>query len=131
MILKTTFEDLPSELTEGLRKTDMIIRSYLAGVQFLVQDTARDPNYVVNHLLSYLAQDILQSAISIVSLAMEGLISVAKRELRFVVESSIKICFVQQHGYASTVQEKLEKFDKELSSQRISIKQNLALAMLL
>jgi hypothetical protein len=130
MLLKTKIEDLPPELAEGLGKTDMIIRSYLAGVQFIVQDTARDPNYGGNHLLSYLAQDLLQSAISIVSLAMEGLISVAKRELRFVVESSIKICFVQQHSYTSTVQEKVEKFDKELSSQRISIKQDLALAML-
>jgi hypothetical protein len=83
-----------------------------------------------NHLLFYLAQDFLQSAISIVSLSMEGLISVAKRELRFILESAIKLCFVQRKNYGSTVEAKLTQFDKELSSQRISIKDNLKLHML-
>ena len=95
------------------------------GIAFLAGDTARDPAYPENHLLSYLAQDYAQSAFSILFLAMEGLLNVAKRELRFLVESSIKVCFVQQKGYASSVQEKLERFDKQLSSQNISIKQSL------
>ena len=99
-------------------------------MHFLVKNTGRDPAYPDNHLLSYLVQDILQSAVSIVFLAMEGLINVAKRELRFMVESSIKICFVQQRSYSSSVQEKLEAFDAVFSSQRITIKQNIALAML-
>jgi len=61
---------------------------------------------------------------------MEGLLNVAKRELRFIVESSIKVCFVQQKEASASIQDKLNQFDKELSSQRISIKQNLELAML-
>lgn len=129
MLVKTKLEDLPADLAKSLQKTDLIIRSYLAGVSFIVQDTARDPSYVDNHLLSYLAQDILQSSISLITLAMEGLQSVAKRELRFLVEASLKICFVQQKSYQSTIAEKLAQFDKELSSQRISIKQNLNLSM--
>lgn len=81
-------------------------------------------------MLAYLAQDFLQSAISIVALGAEVLINVAKRELRFIVESSIKLCFVQQGDYVSAVADKLKTFDKELSSQRISIKQNLDLHLL-
>lgn len=130
MLLKTTFEDVQPDIAASLKETDLIIRSYLAAVSFIVQDTARDPEYVNNHLLSYLAQDILQSSVSILTLAMEGLLSVAKRELRFLVEASIKICFVQQQSYASAIAEKLDTFDKELSSQRISIKQNLRLLTL-
>jgi hypothetical protein len=130
MAPKTRIEDVPHELIEPLRVTDDIVRSYLAGVGFIVNDTARDPSFQNNHLLSYLVQDFLQSAISIVSLSMEGLISVAKRELRFIVESSIKICLVQQGDYHSSINNKLERFDKELSSQRISITKNLNLSML-
>lgn len=130
MLLKTTFDDLPADVASSLKETDFTVRSYLAGVGFIIQDTARDPEYINNHLLSYLAQDILQSSVSILTLAMEGLQNVAKRELRFLVEASIKICFVQQQSYASTIKNKLETFDKELSSQRISIKQNLSLSTL-
>jgi hypothetical protein len=97
---------------------------------FIVRDTAKEPSFSDNHLLSYLAQDFLQSAVSIASLSVEGLLSVAKRELRFIVESSIKVCLVQQKEYSAPVRHKLNRFDKELSSQRISIKQNLDLSML-
>jgi hypothetical protein len=130
MLKQTKIEDLPPELVEALRATEIIVGSYLHGLSFIVHDTARDPKYVENHLLFYLAQDFLQSAVSLVSLAMEGLISVAKRELRFILESSIKLCFVQQESYGSTVADKLAVFDKELSSQRISIKEMLDLHML-
>jgi hypothetical protein len=63
-------------------------------------------------------------------LAKEGGISVAKRELRFIIESSIKMCFVHQKRYNSTVQAKLTEFDTELSSPSISIKRDLNLNML-
>lgn len=127
---KTRIEDLPPELVAPLKTTNAIVLAYLAALDFIIRDTRRDPTYLENHLLSYLAQDFLQSAISIVTLSMEGLTSVAKRELRFVIEASIKLCLVQQKDYASSIQNKLDRFDKELSSQRISIKQNLDLSML-
>ncbi|MGQ0582215.1 MAG: hypothetical protein ACT4O6_09790 [Reyranella sp.] len=108
-----------------------MIQAYLLGLSFLVKDAGRDPTYFTNHLLSYLAQDFIQSAVSIISLSMEGLLSVAKRELRFVIETSIKLCFVQQKAASgSTVAEKLDRFDGELSSQRISIKNNIDLHLL-
>jgi hypothetical protein len=129
-VQRTSIEELPPELIEPLKTANEIVVSYLSAMNFIIQDTRRDPAYLDNHLLSYLAQDFLQSAISIVTLSMEGLISVAKRELRFIIETSIKLCFVQQKDYASTIQKKLDRFDKELSSQRISIKQNLDLSML-
>jgi hypothetical protein len=131
MLRRTREEDLPAELVPPLRETDTIIQAYVHGLAFIVQDAGRDSNYIANHLLSYLAQDFIQSAVSIQSLTMEGMHSVAKRELRFIVESSIKICFVQQKAaHGSTVADKLGQFDSELSSQRISIKNNLDLSLL-
>jgi hypothetical protein len=131
MFHKTQFQQLPKELVEPLRQTELIVRSYLQSLSFIVGDAGRDPKYITEHLLSYLAQDLIQSTVAITSLAMEGMISVAKRELRFIIESSIKLCFVQQKAdRATTVSAKLAQFDSELSSQRISIKNNIDLSML-
>lgn len=130
MITTTRFEDLPSELKIALRNTQTVVAAYLHGLSFIVSDTARDPRYVHDHLLFYLCQSLLESAISIVALSLEGVSTVAKRELRFIIELSIKLCYVQQKNYQSTITQKLSQFEKELESQRISIKENLNLEML-
>ncbi|MER9953925.1 hypothetical protein NKJ52_03665 [Mesorhizobium australicum] len=83
-----------------------------------------------NHLLSHVGEDLIQSATSLMTLAMESLGSVAKRELRFLIEASIKLCFVQQQGYNLTVEEKLNKFEDVLWSQKISVQRNLDLRLL-
>jgi hypothetical protein len=127
---RTQFADLRPDLVKSLRYTDYIIRCYLAGVDFVVHDAAREQEFKTTHLLSYLAQDYIESAISIIVLAMEGVHNVARRELRFLIETSIKICFIQQKSYETLIDEKLKQFDNELSSQSISIKQNLLLSLL-
>jgi hypothetical protein len=63
-------------------------------------------------------------------LARDGAVSVAKREIRFIIESSVKVCYVQQESYNSSIERKLMQFDNELSSSTISIKEDLALRML-
>lgn len=130
MFGKTDLATLPPELANELHETDRIVRSFLAGLSFIIKDTARDSSFRDEHLLSYLGQDILQSAISITSLATEGLLNVAKRELRFLLEASIKIAFVQQQSYRSSTREKIEAFDRELSSHKLTIKNNLRLGLL-
>ena len=119
---------LPAQVTTDLLNTTL--HAYLVVLRFIVLNTGRDPGFNANHLLSYLADDFLQSAVSITLLAREGGLSVAKRELRFIIESSIKVCFVHQQRYNSSVQDKLAEFDKELSSPGISIKRDLNLNML-
>ena len=130
MALKTLVDDLPEELIKPAARLDLLARSYLGALSFIIQDTSRDIRYWDNHLLSYLAHDFMQSALALVVLGTEGMLTVAKREIRFIVEASIKLCLVQQKDYSSTIEEKLKRFDKELASQRISIKQNLQLALL-
>jgi hypothetical protein len=110
--------------------TQKIILDYLLALRLIVGDSARDPNFAATHLLSYLSQDLIESALSIGFLAGSGSLSVPKRELRFVIESSIKISYVQQTNHGSTVDDKLTQFDKELSSHKISMKKDLTLWML-
>lgn len=111
-------------------QTGVIINSYLMGLGFVHMDTSRDPSYKESHLLSYLVQDFLQSSISLLTLGAEGLLNVAKREIRFILEASIKLCYVQQKEYQLPIKEKIEKFDAELKSQRISVNRELNLYLL-
>lgn len=63
------------------------------------------------------------------TLAGEGMKTVLRRELRFLVEASIKMCFVQQQDYGSSLSEKLEEFKVVLGSPRLSVRE-LRLQML-
>jgi hypothetical protein len=103
---------------------------YLAALRFIVAAAGRDSKFEANHLLSYLGQDFIESAIAITFLTIEGALRPAKRELRFIIESSVKICYIQQKSYGSTINDKLSQFEKTLDSPSISIKRDLALALL-
>jgi hypothetical protein len=120
----------PPHLAEFIRETQYIARSYLGGLSFIVMDTARDPKSAANHLLSCLSQDLLQSEVSISALVTDGLLNVARRELRFLIEASVKIAAVQQASYVSTIEDKLTAFDKPLKSPSISIKSRIKLNLL-
>ena len=49
-----------------------MFRSFLSALRFTIHDTARDPTYFDNHLLSYLSQDYIQAAIALPSLVADG-----------------------------------------------------------
>lgn len=128
---KTRFEELPPELVVPLRETAAIVHSYLAGIRFINIQMSQDPKFLNTHLFSYLGQDFVQSALAIESLALEGLINVAKREVRFVVETSAKLCFVQEgKWWESSIDDKLAKFEDELSSHKVSINRDVSLPLL-
>ena len=122
--------DLPTDLVPFIERTGYICRSFLFGLFFIVEDTARDPSYIENHLLSYTAQDFLQSAVSLPLLIQQGIHNVCRRELRFILEMSIKLCFIQQQQYESNVTSKLESFKSTLDSSSISVKNHISLEMI-
>jgi hypothetical protein len=126
---KTSFQ-LPDDLATALAVTRRIVHEYLSTIRFIVGNSARDPAFTSTHLLSYLSQDFIESAGSIAFLAQSGSLSIPKRDLRFIIESSIKLCYVQQKNYRATTDEKLKQFDKELSSPSISIKRDINLWMI-
>jgi hypothetical protein len=119
-----------SPAVASLGVTGRIVHDYLSAVRFIIGDSARNPDFGLTHLLTYLSQDLIESAVGMAFLAGSGSLNVPKRELRFVIESSIKLCYVQQQNYRSSINEKLSQFDKELSSHKISMKRDLSLRML-
>ena len=67
---KITADLLTQErLKASLAETHEICSAFFKGLVFVASDTARDPTYLENHLLSYLFQDLIQSAVAVPLLA--------------------------------------------------------------
>jgi hypothetical protein len=128
--LMATRDDVPAELATLIAQADQMSRAFLSGLSFIVRDTARDPSYFDRHLLSYTAEDYLQSVAALPLLIQEGIHNICRRELRFVLEMSIKLCFIQQKQYSSDIATKLATFKKELDSTNISVQKQLDLHLL-
>jgi hypothetical protein len=119
-----------SDLQQQFEEVEKICHAYLVGIRFIVWNTARDPKYWDNHLLSYTAQDFIQSAIALPLLTVQGIQNVCRRELRFILEMAIKLCFVQQQQYSSDIATKLNSFKAIFDSSSISIKNQVDLELL-
>src|SRR6185436_6380503 len=63
-------------------------------------------------------------------MAQQSLLSGVRRELRFVVETSLKITYIQQTDPESTVNQKLDSFEWLLNNASISLKGRLDLSLL-
>lgn len=118
------------EAEEKIRRTDEICRAYLFGLQYIIMNTARDETYFDNHLLSYTSQDFLQSIISLPILVKQGIHNVCKRDLRFLLEMSIKLCRVQQEQANSTIATKLASLKDILDTTNISIQNQITFGLL-
>lgn len=122
--------DIPPGILPFVTRTKQAASAYVRALSFVLHDTARDPQFSRTHLFAYLAEDLLQSAISIPVLAADGLWSVARRELRFLLEASTKQAVIQHQAYGTTIQEKVIQFDQLLASPSISCKNRLSLNLL-
>lgn len=120
---------LDSEFNKELKHTRDMTNSFVAALQFIMGNSSRDPLFTTNYPLAYLGFDLLQSSLAIPFLANEGLLSVCKRELRFLLEASIKLAFVQTN-FSTSIEDKLIKFQKELQSTNIGIKKLVPLKLL-
>lgn len=121
---------VPAAVAAEIAHTEALCMDFLRGVMFLAMDTARDPKFSNTHFLAYVAGDYLEGAIAIPFMVREGIHNVCFRELRFLLELSLKLCFVQQQNYYQPVEEKLAAFREQLDSPNISIKNNVDLPLL-
>jgi len=121
---------VPPAVANEVAHTELLCMDFLRGVMFLVRDTARDPKFFDCHFLAYVADDYLESAVAIPLMVREGIHNVCFRELRFLLELSLKLCFIQQQNYHLPIEEKLAAFREQLNSPNISIKNNIDLSLL-
>lgn len=122
--------EIPNAVKLQIEETESICRCFLFGLQFIVADTARDPTYFDNHLLSYTSEDYLQSTVALPLLIQEGIHNVCRRELRFILEMSIKVCRLQQQQYNLDVVSKLGALKATLDATNISMQKQLKLDLL-
>ena len=97
-----------------------------------IDSTSRlyDWNYRYNHPLSILWIDLFESATSITLMTEAGVLNSARRELRFILESSIKIAFIHQENPDLSIDQKLESFRSFFDSGSISSKRRIDLRLL-
>ena len=113
-------KSLPKELEAEFERTNRIVFGFISWIQFCMLDTARDPEFTNNHLLSFLSQDVLETLMTVVILVKEGIHSPIIRETRYLLELSIKLAYIQQSNYSAPIKEKLEEFNKVIKSTNIS-----------
>lgn len=123
---------VPERLEVQQMELRNLTSSFLFGLKFIAMNSSREPGYFENHLLSYLFQELLESSVALSILVHEGILNCAKRELRFILEASVKLCLVQQDAVPGSdskhaerrppvsVSDKLDAFKRELNSPSIT-----------
>lgn len=122
--------EVPDHLVKEVGQTEQICMEFARGVVFLALDNSRDPTFPRNHLLACIADDFLETAVTLSIMAREGIHNACRRELRSLLEMSIKLAFVQQASVASSTEEKMTLFRRELDSPSISLRKRINLSLL-
>ncbi len=65
--------------------------------------------------------DILQSSVAIKMLATEGIRNTCRREMRYLIELSIKACYVTQKFSDKTVEKQIDEYKKQLKTSNITM----------
>jgi hypothetical protein len=81
------------------------------------------------HLLTGLMVDLEQSARAIPLLQDQAILAVGRRELRFILEASVKITFIEQKDPAANVTTKLTAFAGVLEVSSFKRKRDLSLSL--
>lgn len=88
--------------------------------------SSRDQDFADNSLVLRSTDDLGQSIVAALALVQEGLINPVRRELRYVIESSIKYLYIDQQPNLTTIDDRLEFLQKNVDSS-IDMRQELKL----
>ncbi|HHF2973759.1 TPA: hypothetical protein ACVOZF_004548 [Vibrio diabolicus] len=122
--------DIPDELKEEYKRTEELVEGFLHWLSFCLLDTARDSDFVNNHLLSFLDQDIYETLIGVQSHVLEGIHNPPLRESRYLLELSMKVALIQSESYSSSIEDKLTQFNSDIKSTNISLMKKIDLRYL-
>lgn len=89
-------------------------------LSFCYINSARDCVSTEKNFFLRMIDDILQSVISIEINAKEGIVNTCRRELRYLIELSIKSCLIVNTTNKNTFEEQINEFDKLLNSSNIN-----------
>jgi len=109
------------EYTQEYARHLDILESYLRTLVFIKLDCNRSENLKEKLFCLSIVDDLLQSLVAIKSLAKEGIRNTCRRELRYIIELSIKACLISQHNSTQTAEEQISEFRDILRSTNISM----------
>lgn len=85
----------------------------------------RDNSFSLSHI-----DDYFMSAIMIMTILKEGGINPAKREIRYLIDSSMRYLYVDQQLWRGSIEEKLVFFDKKVDKSNIKYIKDIDLHMI-
>lgn len=110
-----------SEYKEEWQKHEYMTDSLISCLMYIFLNFGRDRENQPRNFFIRLIDDIIQSLVAIKMLASEGIRNTCRRELRFLIESSIKACLISQKYPKFSFEEQISEYEKELKSTNISI----------
>lgn len=116
------------EFREKMIFLDRVCESFLRGVTACFLMSTRSRSLSEDSLSLRLTDDYIQSAVSIRAMAMNGAHDPAKRELRFLLEASVKYLLVDQRLPSSSFSDKLQFLKDKVPRSSVDIVDELALS---
>ena len=98
-----------------------ILNSFLRVLVFIKMDCNRSESLKEKFFCLSVVEDLLQSLVAIRCLAKEGIRNTCRRELRYIIELSIKACLISQKGSSQTAEEQISQFRSIIGSTNISM----------
>jgi hypothetical protein len=121
---------LPPDATALLHEVRSQCSAYMNAVMFLALDASRDRSYGTKNLLVLAIEDHLEASIALPELAERGLVNTCRRELRFLLEASMKLCYAERSLPSATIDDKLATLRRQLDSPHIGLRRQLTLDLL-
>ncbi|MEQ9376337.1 MAG: hypothetical protein RIG68_14225 [Imperialibacter sp.] len=103
-----------------LEKLDVLRNSIIQCLTFCYLNSIRDGISQERNFFLRMLDDILQSVVSINILAKEGISNTCFRELRYLIEVSIKSCLIVNNTTKPVFEEQIKEYEKLLNSSNIN-----------
>jgi hypothetical protein len=89
-------------------------------LKFCYLDSVRDGISEERNFFLRMTDDILQSIVSLETLAKEGFVNTCRRELRYLIELSIKSCVIVNNSKSPKFVDQIKEYEKLLNSSNIN-----------
>jgi|GEM_PF-1125016 len=103
----------------SLRLLEIVTFDFIKGIKSCSTYCSRGAEFRDNSLSLSHIDDYFMSAIMILTMLKEGGINPAKREIRYLIDSSMRYLFVDQQLWRGKLNEKIIYFDKKIDKSNI------------
>lgn len=122
----STFPDIQQELQSAEYKEEYerhldILNSFLRTIVFIHLNCSRSDKLKNKLFCLSIIDDLIQSLTAIKSLSDEGIRNPCRRELRYMLELSIKACLISQKNSDKSIEEQISEYRQVIKSTNISM----------